>query len=174
MLTAIIKNTFREGIRNKLFIALLFVVASFIIIMLFYFNAEITTSVGGQVGYIAGPEKAKFAVGILYRFGLFIGVVTQILISMRGVGADLGGRGGELILTKPLSRNTYMLGKMLGNWLSVVFFILLSFILVELLSLLILGEFIVSSFLGFLVLSFTLLLLTALIYFFSVLVYNYV
>lgn len=123
-LLAIIGDTFREAISRKVFI-FFFGISTFVIILFFLFFS--LSSVEGMIGMMNLSEDKNsirsiiigiqvFIIGPLYAGGLFLSIfsASSFIPNMLEKGTI------DLLLSKPISRLTLLIGKFLGGTLIVL------------------------------------------------------
>ncbi len=124
-LLAIIGDTFREAISRKVFI-FFFGISTFVIILFFLFFS--LSSVEGLIGMMNLSEDKNsirsiiigiqiFIIGPLYAGGLFLSIfsASSLIPNMLEKGTI------DLLLSKPISRLTLLIGKFLGGTIIVFF-----------------------------------------------------
>lgn len=122
-LFAIIEDTFREAISRKVFLFFFGISSLVILLFLLFFSLS---SVEGMIGMMNLSEDKNsirsiiigiqvFIIGPLYAGGLFLSIfsASSFIPNMLEKGAI------DLLLSKPISRATLLLGKFLGGTLIV-------------------------------------------------------
>ena len=118
---ALAKNTFKEGIRKK--ILYVFFLASVAIILSSYF-----------FNFLAPSQEAKITIDMSLASILFFGVLIAIFSSAELNPREIERQTIVTILSKPVKRIEFILGKFLGAILLVLInFLLMSAVLIALL-----------------------------------------
>lgn len=122
MILVIIKNTVAKEIRRRSFWIILALTA-FVIWGMNSLSGSMVMNMNGEV--IEGAESVKNTAA--FYFISFWNSVLAILLAVDAVRSDFDTGMINSILSRPLSRLDYLLGRFLGVWLTVLLFYLATF-----------------------------------------------
>src|SRR3990172_549606 len=106
-ITAIAKNTFREAIRNKI----LYILLAFAMILIIFSVILSALSIGQEEKII--KDVGLFAI-------TFFGVLIAIMVGIGLIYNELDKRTIYVIISKPIHRYEFVLGKFFGLVLTIV------------------------------------------------------
>ncbi|MGM0596884.1 MAG: ABC transporter permease [Myxococcota bacterium] len=152
--SAIAINTFRETIRNKI----LYTIILFILIVLISGNYLANISMHNEDRIIM-----DIGLGMLSLFGVFLTVFTGINIIFK----EIDKKTIYLVLSKPLNRTGFILGKLFGLLLAVYTVVIIMFAILMAQSLLMQIAYPVNLVKGFILILFEILIVLSIAIFFS-------
>ncbi|OQY28963.1 MAG: hypothetical protein B6244_05335 [Candidatus Cloacimonetes bacterium 4572_55] len=131
-LRALIRVTVQEYIRSKTMLALLLIGCFFVLIFSCCGLSE-SMSVNNQI--VAKESQIDLFWGVAYWILALYGVAGSVLLSMNCVSSEIRSRRAALVWTRPISRMTWLIGKIIGVWIVTaidtgVLFLLIYFLIV--------------------------------------------
>jgi ABC-type transport system involved in multi-copper enzyme maturation permease subunit len=111
---ALSRLTFKEAVKEKFFLGM--VVIEILFLFLSYYLSNISAG-----------DTVKIAMDFMLSFYFFLIAAFSILISANSTFKDINEKMVYLILSKPISRGEYILGKIFGFWKAISFFVFISF-----------------------------------------------
>jgi len=112
------KLTFTESVKERFFLGMLFI--EVILIFFSYYLSE-----------LAAGDTVKVAMDFTLTFYFFLTALFIVMVTVSTIFRDISEKFIYLVLSKPIKRETYLLGKFMGSLMTLTFFLLVSFFIVS-------------------------------------------
>ncbi len=154
---AIVDITIREFIRSKVMLVLLLIGGFFV---LFFACCGLGGDMELNNQVLAEQSQVGLFISLGFRVLSIFGALGSIFLGMNAVAGELQNKRAILILTRPISRITWLLGKTIGTWLVVAIDTTVLFVIAYALAAFKIKALLLAPFAGFGLLLFMLLALT--------------
>lgn len=158
-------NTFQESIKSRT----LYAVIAVGLFLLFFSSCMFSGTININERTLTREEVSKFLLGIFYAIISFYSVLICVSLSSGALTGEIEGDTAALVLSKPISRTNFVLGKFFGTSFVSLFIIIFLSIGFWLLLFLRTKELNLRLFLGISVLYLDILCLISLVFFLSML-----
>jgi len=112
------KLTFTESVKERFFLGILLVEVT--LLFLSYYLSE-----------LAAGDSVKVGMDFAFAFYFFLTAIFVVMTTVSTVFRDISEKFSYLILSKPIKRGDYLLGKYVGSLLALALFLFFSFFIVS-------------------------------------------